>query len=275
MRYDRDMTARAVLFDLGDTLIFQAHSPDEERLYHDMAAAVRPLLDRWGVGTELDLPTLLGELMEAVRAAQPERRARGLEVDGAFITRGAFAASGVELTPEQAEQCWRCTFLGFERLGVQLYPDTLSTLRRLRDLGLATAIVSNGRYASDIVWPHLADLSISDDLVRAYASSADMMRVKPRPEPFLRALERLGVHAGEAAFVGDDLDADVRGAKALGMTTVWKLNGRHDPPAAPEADHVVHDLWELFGLGLLPERTSSALRQESLMPHEDDNADRY
>lgn len=269
------MTPRAILFDLGDTLIFQAHTPDADLLDNDMAAAVQPLLDGWGAGAELDLPTLLRELMDAVSAAQPERRSRGLEVDAPFIARGALSAYGVEVSEEQAREFWHRTFVAHGHRGLQLYPDTISTLRRLRGLGLATAIVSNGQYASDTAWPHLAALGISDDLVQVYVSSADVMRPKPRPEPFLRALEQLGVDARDAAFAGDDLDADIRGAKGLGMTTVWKLNGRYDPPGAPEADYVIHDLWELFGLGLVPEAASSAIRQESLTPHEDDNEGRY
>ena len=63
-------------------------------------------------------------------------------------------------------------------------------------------------------------------------------------------------------------------AKALGMATVWKLNGRHEVPPAPEADFMIHNLLELFTLGLLPEASAAAL-SESPMPHEDDNAGRY
>ena len=63
-------------------------------------------------------------------------------------------------------------------------------------------------------------------------------------------------------------------AKALGMATVWKLNGRHEVPPAPEADFMIHDLWELSTLGLLPESSAPGL-SESPMPHEDDNAGRY
>ena len=75
---------------------------------------------------------------------------------------------------------------------------------------------------------------------------------------------------------GEAMDADVRGAKALGMTTVWKLNGRHEVSPAAEADYTVHDLWEIFDLDILPGAAAAAAAdRESLMPHEDCNADRY
>ena len=44
---------------------------------------------------------------------------------------------------------------------------------------------------------------------------------KPSPEIFRKALEALGVDAEEAVFVGDTVDADVAGAKSLGMKTVY------------------------------------------------------
>ena len=44
---------------------------------------------------------------------------------------------------------------------------------------------------------------------------------KPNLEIFRNALEQLGVCAEEAVFVGDTVDADVQGAKAAGMRTIY------------------------------------------------------
>ena len=85
---------------------------------------------------------------------------------------------------------------------------------------------------------------------------------------------RLDVGADEAVFLGDSLEADIAGAKALGMTTVWKLNGRQEVPPQPDADYMIHDLWELFSLGVLP-GTEPAAATPSPMPHADSNAERY
>ena len=101
------------------------------------------------------------------------------------------------------------------------------------------------------------------------------MRPKPRPEPFLRALDALSVAPADALFIGDELEEDIRGAKALGMTTVWKLNGRHELPPAEEADFIVHDLWEIFDLGVLTDTAGARVPEESLTPHDDGNAGRY
>ncbi len=266
------MAVRAVLFDLGDTLIFQAHAPDPAELFTKMAQQVQPLLDSWRVKLRVELPALLSDISRAVEAAQPGRRERGLEVDGAFIARGALAAYGVDVSPEQATEFWCATDVGLAAWGAQTYPDTSDTLVRLHALAMPTGLVSNSPSTSAMVRRSLTAAGISEELLPVVVTSADLMRPKPRPEPFERALEQLGIAARDAVFVGDSLEADVRGAKALGMTTVWKLNGRHGLPPAPEADYMIHDLWELFTLDLLPDASPAPA---SLMLHEDDNADRY
>jgi len=268
------MPVRAVLFDLGDTLIFQARQPGRGEIYGRMAEHVAPLLRSWGA-ERVDAVALLHDLYGAVDVAEPARREQGYEVDGPFIAQGALAEYGLDASPEQSAALWRASALDLGVWGWQLYPDTLDTLRHVRSLSLPMGIVSNSWSTSDVARGQVTPLGIPDELLGIYVSSADKMRPKPHPAPFQRALDLLGVAAADAVFVGDDLDADVRGAKALGLTTVWKLNGRHELPPAPEADYAIRDLWELFTLGLLPEETSAALPQQSLTPHEDANANRY
>ena len=59
---------------------------------------------------------------------------------------------------------------------------------------------------------------------------------KPRPEIFRRALDELGVRAVNALFVGDRLDADVRGARDVGMRTVQAMWFRAEEDGAIEPD---------------------------------------
>lgn len=88
----------------------------------------------------------------------------------------------------------------------------------------------------------------------ALAISHDVGFRKPRPELFAAALAGLGVEPGEALHVGDNLAADVVGAAALGIRTVWVTRCVADPAAArartPEArpDWIVSDLAELAGI---------------------------
>jgi putative hydrolase of the HAD superfamily len=60
---------------------------------------------------------------------------------------------------------------------------------------------------------------------------------KPHPAIFERALDALGVAAGEALFVGDKLATDVAGAAALGMATCQALWFVADEDETPEPDY--------------------------------------
>jgi HAD superfamily hydrolase (TIGR01509 family) len=269
------MPVRAVLFDLGDTLIFQAHEPDRAALYDQMSEQLAPLLRSWQVGAAFDVVALLTELFPAIEMAQQVRREHGYEVDAAFVARGALAAYGIDVTDEQSKEFWRACAVDLRLFGWQLYPDSIDTLQRVHALGLKTGLVSNSFFHSDTHSVVLGELGLTLDVLDAIVLSTDVMRPKPRPEPFERALALLDVPAPDAVFIGDVLEVDISGAKRLGMTTVWKLNGRHEMPSAEDADHTIHDLWELFTIGVLPTETTAALPQQSLWPHEDDNADRY
>jgi HAD superfamily hydrolase (TIGR01458 family) len=79
---------------------------------------------------------------------------------------------------------------------------------------------------------------------------------KPAAPMFTAALAHLGVAAGEAVMVGDDLESDVLGAQAVGITGLLVRTGKFRPEtlaaAADRPDDVldtVADLPRWLGLG--------------------------
>ena len=60
-----------------------------------------------------------------------------------------------------------------------------------------------------------------DGFFEAIVVSGAVNKRKPSPEIFISALEMLGVSASETAFVGDTIDADVEGPKAVGMKVIY------------------------------------------------------
>jgi putative hydrolase of the HAD superfamily len=78
--------------------------------------------------------------------------------------------------------------------------------------------------------------------------SGEERAAKPHAAIFRRALQRLGVAAAEALFVGDDPAADMEGAARAGMRTCWVAGGRPYPAARARSDRVVDDLRGLAGL---------------------------
>jgi 2-phosphoglycolate phosphatase len=77
---------------------------------------------------------------------------------------------------------------------------------------------------------------------------------KPHPRPLLFALERLGVSAREAVYVGD-APRDIEAGRAAGMGTVAARYGYIEPeedPARWGADHVIDHPEELLMLLATP-----------------------
>jgi len=68
---------------------------------------------------------------------------------------------------------------------------------------------------------------------------------KPSPEIFQQALEKLGVAASETVFVGDTVDADVKGAKDMGMKTIFVERRKQKEAEQVCPDQTIKSLSEL------------------------------
>ena len=105
----------------------------------------------------------------------------------------------------------------------QVLGSAQALLEALRNRGVKTGLVANS-------WPEPARLLRADveaaglaELLDVQVWSEEVGARKPDPAIFLRALEELGVDPIDAMFVGDRLATDVRGAAAVGLTTVQAL----------------------------------------------------
>lgn len=116
------------------------------------------------------------------------------------------------------------------------YPEVPGVLAALRERGCALVVVSN--------W----DVSLHDVLaqtglrerVDAVVTSAELGVAKPDPAIFAHALELAGdVAPEEALHAGDDVAADVEGARAAGIAAVLVAR---DGPGAPPGVRVVRTL---------------------------------
>ena len=117
----------------------------------------------------------------------------------------------------------------------ELYEDVLPVLEDLRAHDLKLGLVSNGiRDLSAFVAHHRLDVDvIVDSRTHGY--------VKPHPTIFRAALDRLAARAEETAMVGDSLEEDVEGARALGMHAILVDREDRHPDVADR-------LTDLYGL---------------------------
>jgi putative hydrolase of the HAD superfamily len=215
---------RAVLFDVDFTLCRPGPELSPER-YARIAA-------RHGV--ELDVAAY--ETAREAAVLNIKRHPELLHDDSIWhrFTEEIFVGMGGP--DEIASECATEIERGWEiSENFELYEDVLPVLDDLRLHGLRLALVSNGiRDLREFVAHHRLD-------VDAIVDSRTHGRVKPHPTIFQAALTQLGVQADEAVMVGDSLEEDVEGARALGMRAILvDRDGRY-----PDEDE---RLTELYGL---------------------------
>ena len=196
-------TVRAVLFDVDFTLCRPGPELSAER-YARIAA-------RHGVTLD---PALYEQAREAA-VLNLKRHPELLHDDSIWhrFTEEIFTGMGgpddlaVECATE-IEQGWEVSE------NFELYEDALAALEELRRAGLRIGLVSNGiRDLTEFVAHHRLD-------VDAIVDSRSHGRVKPHPTIFEAALELLGVRAADAVMVGDSLEEDIEGARALGLRAI-------------------------------------------------------
>jgi putative hydrolase of the HAD superfamily len=84
-----------------------------------------------------------------------------------------------------------------------------------------------------------------DGLFNAIVISGAVNKRKPNPEIFKGALKMIGVSASETVFVGDTIDADVEGPKAVGMKVIYIERREQKKSEKFSPDHTIKSLIEL------------------------------
>ncbi|MCE2405096.1 MAG: HAD-IA family hydrolase [Dehalococcoidia bacterium] len=97
-----------------------------------------------------------------------------------------------------------------------LFDDVLPALKQLKTQGVVLAIISNLRRDMTALCTRLG----LDPYMDFCVTSAEAGAEKPHPPIFKAALDRAHVAPAEAIHVGDQYEADVQGARAVGIQPV-------------------------------------------------------
>lgn len=236
-----DKKVKAVLFDLGDTLLnfgrvkatrlFTAGSrasydflknlglPVGHFKYHLFLNLIRLRLHRWAgniMGRDFDTLALLKKLGTK----------RGFTLD---------------------EQQWRqLAWLWYEPLSkiAQVEPDIKQTLTALTKLSLKLGIVSNTCVNACSLERHLKELDILDFFtVRVY--SYEFPFRKPDTRIFRIAADRIGELPENILFVGDRINKDTKPALKAGMRAALKAAYTNDRKKVPDGAWKINHISEL------------------------------
>lgn len=125
----------------------------------------------------------------------------------------------------------------------RLYDDVPDFLAALREVGIATALVTNASTRAQRMKIESVGLDAAFDAV---VISGEVGVAKPAAAIFDIALDRLRSTRRDAWHVGDSLSTDVAGAKAAGVRSVWlNRHGRQRGPSDPFPDSEITTLREL------------------------------
>ena len=195
------MALKAVLFDLGLTLIRTASFPE---IY-------RQILSRFGLTASLDGIARAQEATESEADTstydENHREEFWTNYNVLLLKKLGIIDNVVFLAKQIDELWWECSH-------VQVFSDVEPTLSQLKARGLKLGIVSNG-FKKDLAHI-LGELGLKKwfDVIVCIESCNC---AKPKKEIFLYALDRLGLEPREAVFVGDSVEQDYEGAFNVGI----------------------------------------------------------
>ncbi len=106
----------------------------------------------------------------------------------------------------------------FAATNATLYDDVVPTLQRLRDAGFKLGIVSNWDTPLDPLLERLGIVDYFDAIVASH--DVRVRSEKPDPDVFNYALAAVGVSAEETVHIGDTYEADIIGARNVGIRPI-------------------------------------------------------
>ena len=205
---------KAAIFDLGGTLIHL--DATWERIREARMNAIDETIKAHGAA--LDLDHLKREYLRQheEESEYATRTLEEIEIQQSF--NNLFDRLGVEARQRPPNEELVKRFFAAEMESWMLFDGVVDMLQKVRAMGLKMGLLSNARndWAVREIMNQLDLTKFFDGIL----TSAAIGIRKPRPEPFRRILELLGVQASEAVMIGNSMEADVAGAQPLGIRTI-------------------------------------------------------
>lgn len=197
----RDHQIEAVLFDLGGTLVRTEEIPK----------VLSRILENHGIHRSLE------EITTAREEAEKGLDFRDLAVllDEFWVKWNQRILANLQVTRAPYELAQFIATHWWDHCDVALYPDAREILLRLERRGLKLGVITNGLQSD--VRKILPKVNL-DDFFDVVVVIDTLRKMKPDAEVFHHALHKLGIAPKSAIFVGDEVEADYKGALGAGLT---------------------------------------------------------
>ena len=127
----------------------------------------------------------------------------------------------------------------------KLYPEVLSVLNSLKNIGVRMGVVSNTTNPKFMKENEMRAAGLAPFFDFAIYSTDTPYR-KPHPSIFQLAIESLKMKPEEILFVGDNISLDIVGANNVGMKSAWINRERKNKSKDGEPDYELHSLIDLL-----------------------------
>jgi HAD superfamily hydrolase (TIGR01662 family) len=208
---------RAVLIDLGDTLVYLSRPWDD--VFRDNLESLYAYLKN--ATLRLDFEDFAKIFIREYENASAISHFYKVEIPIENIMSKVFRKAKLKdrdgtLVRDAVKQFYRPEIHAW-----QAYPDTVQTLNALESFGFKMGLISNAK--SDYAVRSILEEQGLTKFFGIIITSAELRLRKPRPDLFSRALSALNTKPNEAVFVGDSLQSDMLGARTAGLRSIHVL----------------------------------------------------
>jgi HAD superfamily hydrolase (TIGR01549 family) len=223
---------QAVLFDLGNTLMY-AHAPWPP-IFDQAGKALGEYLRSRKI--DVDSSSFSNEFTRRLNLYYAERERSMIETSSLAVLKDMLTEQGHANLPQELLRAALDNYYLITQQNWLLESDAVPTLSTLRSEAFHVGLVSNASDSRDVL--ALVDKFGIQEYFDFILISADCGYRKPHPRIFELALSHWGYLPDEIAMVGDRLDADIGGARPLGIYTIWikrRAKDTNPPPTPPNA----------------------------------------
>jgi putative hydrolase of the HAD superfamily len=235
---------KAVFFDAGETLL--APHPSHHELFalvlkeHGYDVPAETVQETF---TEM-APSFVAVMDRMAVKAWSVSREASLEFWGRIYGE-ALDRLGV---PDRDKAIFTSLYERFTRYeSYRLFPECIPTLRTVKEAGLVVGLISNFEEWLEGMLIEMEIAHLFDLMVISGKEGIE----KPDPAIFRLALERSGVAAENAVYVGDHPKLDVEAARAVGMEAVLIDRKGHHPDFDGDRIDALDGILGLLDLGYL------------------------
>ncbi len=216
MTPERELPA-AVFFDAYRTLIFWQTEPSPFDVVETGLHRASMNVSRASVETALRAE--MAYYKQHFSKVQTREQLDRLRRDDARVFREALGDAAADAPPVDD----LVVLLG-QAFETHLLPDALPAIQRLRAAGVRTGVLSNFSFQLPLI---LEDVGLGG-LLDPIIVSAEAGVEKPDVAIFTAAARAVNATVDRCVMIGDDLVADIAGARSAGMPSIW-VNRRHEP----------------------------------------------